>query len=77
MKCRRNEWMQVSLLNRSDKKNNNLCIRFRDPTYCICKEMSAKEKMKRADEKRDLDTCCLGPGLRSFICFSQDKRDMR
>lgn len=52
MKCWGNEWMQLSLLNGSDKKKkHSLCIRFRDPTCCICKEMSAREKMKRADKK--------------------------
>lgn len=31
------------------QENQSLCIRFRDPICCISKEMSAREKMTRAD----------------------------
>lgn len=28
-------------------------------------------------EEGDLNTCCLGPGLRGFVCFSWNKRELR
>lgn len=40
--------MDAGFINEGIRKQF-LCIRFRDLTYCISKEMSAGEEMRRAD----------------------------